>query len=167
MKAKKLRCFKKVAKVIGEERAEEELEIVGDSGLTINTSYTLSACFHWYSSPQGYSFWDSINKGIDPCPNMKKEGVKHDGEKMRPSLLPVESLEQILEVLEFGAKKYAPDNWKKVEDGEQRYLDAMLRHTMSHMKGELVDEESGLPHMAHAGCCLLFLLHFMKEKSDE
>lgn len=91
---------------------------------------------------------------------VKREGVKFDAEKLQPTLLPVESLEKIVEVLQFGAKKYSRDNWKKVEGGYERYFDALLRHLYSAQKGETNDEESGLSHLAHAGCCLLFLLHF-------
>ena len=92
--------------------------------------------------------------------------TKHDNAKLRPTLLPMVSLDLVLEVLEFGAKKYATNNWKTVPDGEQRYLDAMLRHTMAVAKGEVIDEESGLTHMAHAVCCGLFHLHLANEPEN-
>ena len=86
--------------------------------------------------------------------------IKHDTEKLRPSLIPMESLKEVIKVLEFGAKKYSVDNWKTVPDGKQRYLDAALRHLMAVANGDVNDIESELPHMAHAICCGLFYLWF-------
>jgi hypothetical protein len=86
-------------------------------------------------------------------------GLKFDGGKLRPTLLPTTSLEKILEVLEFGANKYSANGWQGVDDGYNRYFDALYRHLYAAQRGEKLDEESGLPHLAHAGCCLLFMLH--------
>jgi len=86
------------------------------------------------------------------------EGTKHDKDKLRYDLLPMKSVDKVVEVLTFGAKKYTPDNWKHVEDAERRYIAAAMRHMSSHMQGELVDSESGLTHLAHAACCLTFLM---------
>jgi hypothetical protein len=88
------------------------------------------------------------------------EGSKFDSEKIRMDLLPFDSLEEIAKVLTFGARKYSDNNWMIVPEAEKRYQAAMLRHISSHKKGEMLDRESGLSHLAHAGCCLLFLLHF-------
>ena len=86
-------------------------------------------------------------------------GEKFDNEKIRMDLLPFESLEEIADVLTFGAKKYSDNNWKLVEDPIRRYESAMLRHISAYKKGEMKDPESGKSHLAHAGCCLLFLIH--------
>lgn len=86
------------------------------------------------------------------------QGVKHDTKKPRWTLVPWASVSAIVEVLEYGAQKYAPDNWRKVENGRERYANAALRHIMAWLGGERCDPESGLPHLAHAGCCILFLL---------
>lgn len=66
-----------------------------------------------------------------------------------------EVLEEVVEVFEFGARKYAPDNWLKVPDGERRYRAAALRHLMSMHDGEHLDPESGLSHRAHCIASLL------------
>lgn len=66
----------------------------------------------------------------------------------------------ILSVLEFGAVKYGPNNWQKVENAVTRYRDAAMRHLLAYHEGEEIDPESGLPHLAHMGCCLMFLLWF-------
>jgi hypothetical protein len=102
------------------------------------------------------------------------EGVKYDGGKPMPRLLPPSALLAISRVLTFGAKKYSPDNWKHVVGAKERYLDAMLRHILAYNSGEILDQESGENHLAHAGCCLLFLLDasetglvFPEEKSSQ
>lgn len=62
-------------------------------------------------------------------------------------------------VLGFGAEKYAADNWRKGMEWRRLY-GAALRHLMAWERGEDLDPESGLPHLAHAGCCILFLLSY-------
>ncbi len=84
-------------------------------------------------------------------------GEKHDQGKTRYDLIPSKSLRELAEVLTFGAEKYAPDNWKKVPEPEKRYYSALLRHLEAWREGELIDGESGKPHLAHALCCLTFL----------
>lgn len=90
-------------------------------------------------------------------------GIKADNSKVRPSLIPWQSMWQILNVLEFGARKYSPDNWKIVPNADARYADAMARHIMAYMGGEKYDPESGYHHLAHAACCILYLLWFEQD----
>ena len=73
------------------------------------------------------------------------------------SLFPPDAFASISDVLTYGAQKYDAENWHLVDD-PRRYFDAMLRHINARMLGEKDDPESGLPHLAHAGCCLVFLL---------
>lgn len=94
------------------------------------------------------------------------EGVKYDEEKPQYSLVPADALHEVAKVLTFGAKKYAPDNWKKVPDLQRRYYDALQRHLFAYQKGETLDPESGLHHLAHAGCCLFFMLQDNLEESE-
>ena len=91
---------------------------------------------------------------------MKKEshGKKYDGGKPQLYLLPPKSINEVGKVLTFGAEKYDPHNWRKVDDLQNRYTSAALRHIFAHIDGESVDEETGLSHLAHAMCCLLFKL---------
>ena len=87
-------------------------------------------------------------------------GTKADGGKPKPRLLHESmagAVASVVDVLTFGAAKYSDDNWKNVEP--KRYTDALYRHLNAHHKGEANDAESGLPHLAHAACCVLFLLH--------
>lgn len=91
---------------------------------------------------------------------LRCRGRKDDQGKLRWTLLPWVSVSQIVRVLEFGAEKYAPGNWKKVSNPVDRYADALLRHVIAWTNGEKLDPESGHHHLAHAGCCVLFLLWF-------
>ena len=85
-------------------------------------------------------------------------GMKHDSGKLDYTLVPWDGLEDVIKVLEFGAQKYSRDNWRKVENAEARYMAAAFRHLVAHQNGEVNDPESNLPHRAHAGCCILFML---------
>ncbi len=89
-------------------------------------------------------------------------GRKFDAGKLDYTLVPWDGLEEVVKVLEFGARKYARDNWQQVEGGMQRYQAAAFRHMIAYNQGEKVDPETGLSHLAHAGCCLLFLLSLEK-----
>ena len=91
---------------------------------------------------------------------IKADGVKHDNGKIDWSLLPIEGVEEIAKVLTFGAKKYDRFNWAKVPDPMMRYYAAAMRHMAAWRKGFKRDKQSGCSHLAHAGCCLLFLMHF-------
>ena len=86
------------------------------------------------------------------------EGLKLDQDKPRWELMiPLwPQLEQVVKVLTYGATKYADNNWQLVEPSE-RYWAAAQRH-LGASRTEYLDEETGLPHLAHAICCLLFLL---------
>ena len=86
-----------------------------------------------------------------------EEGRKFDGGKLEYGLLPPKALEAVVDVLTFGAQKYARDNWKVVPDSKRRYFDALQRHIWAWKMGETFDPESGKHHLAHAMCCLMFL----------
>ncbi len=85
------------------------------------------------------------------------EFVKHSGGKLRWSLLPFFALRHVVEVLEFGALKYKPGNWRNCES-QIEYWDAAMRHMEAWRNLETNDPQSGLPHLAHAVCCLLFAM---------
>lgn len=94
------------------------------------------------------------------------EGKKYDNGKLEYGLLPPSALEDIVKVLTFGAKKYDRDNWRYVEDASRRYFDAAQRHLWQWKRGEAADEESGESHLAHALCCIMFLLEIENSQLD-
>jgi len=93
-------------------------------------------------------------------------GRKDDQDKLDFSLLPLDALPPIIRVLMYGAEKYSPDNWRTVPDPERRYYNAAMRHLTAWKRGETADTESGFPHLAHAACCLLFLLALSSQPLD-
>ncbi len=89
---------------------------------------------------------------------MNDQEAKKDAGKPRLSLVPRKIIWDIAEVREFAIRtKYKdPDNWKRVEI--ERYRDAAYRHFMKYLDdpGGL-DDENGLPHLAHLACNIAFL----------
>lgn len=94
------------------------------------------------------------------------ESKKNDfaDNKLRWDLLPLDLIEEIVKVYHFGSLKYAPNTWKGLEDGENRYRAALLRHLVAHEKGDLRDNESGLFHAAHLAWNAIAILYFAIQK---
>lgn len=55
----------------------------------------------------------------------------------------------VSEISSFGARKYAWAGWENVDEGFERYSDAMVRHLLKESMGEEIDPDSGLLHAAH------------------
>lgn len=94
-----------------------------------------------------------------------KEAIKFDDGKVDWTLVPFEALEGMVKVLEFGAKKYAAWNW--TEGGGfkwTRLVGSCLRHLFAWARGQDNDPESGLSHIYHAQCNLLFLAYYIGNK---
>ena len=108
----------------------------------------------------------STQDKIESHPQKKVIGLKFDGDKPKWELLPLDAVEEIVKVMTMGARKYAPNNWQHVDDGENRYTAAMFRHMTAISKGEVIDQESGLPHISHVACNALFLTWFELHKND-
>lgn len=93
------------------------------------------------------------------------EGTKHDQNKTPVDLLSSQWLFGVGEVLGFGAKKYAAHNWRKGIK-ISRLIGAALRHLYQFNSGEDKDPESGLSHLHHASCCLMFASEIMETKPE-
>lgn len=92
--------------------------------------------------------------------NATKVGTKFDAGKRRWDPLPIDAVGKIVDIITFGAKKYEPNNWKRLQNHEDRYFAALMRHLERWRSGEKIDPETGMSHLAHAGCNLVFLLWF-------
>lgn len=92
-------------------------------------------------------------------------GIKNDQDKSRLDLIDGTFLEDLGLVLAFGAKKYAPDNWRGGLH-VRRIIGAAMRHLVAINRGEDIDPESGLPHSAHLACNVMFLSVMLKTRPD-
>ena len=92
-------------------------------------------------------------------------GIKLDTEKPDMSLLSAVWLFGVAQVLTFGKKKYNAHNWRKGLE-ISRLIAAALRHIFAFLNGENLDPETGLPHLHHASCCLMFASELMITRPD-
>lgn len=89
------------------------------------------------------------------------QAMRFNEGKRQWSLVDFECLEDMVRVLEFGAKKYDRDNWKKGLPMRAQ-CESMARHLFALMGGEINDPETGLPHWAHIQCNAMFMAHTFK-----
>ena len=89
------------------------------------------------------------------------EGTKYDVGKVRYELLPAEMLDGVSQVLTFGASKYDDRNWEKGMLWS-RVFGALMRHLWAWWNPLTLseDEETGMSHLWHAGCCIAFLITY-------
>jgi hypothetical protein len=126
-------------------------------------------------SPEEQKIRNLSNKFVEEAPYhpgyedavIDTKGRKFDGGKLEYGLVPPLALKSLAEVLTFGAQKYERDNWQRVPDSKRRYFDALQRHVWAWKEGEKFDTESGLHHLAHAMCCLMFLYEHDVKYSKE
>jgi hypothetical protein len=73
-------------------------------------------------------------------------------------------LRDVIAVRKFGAQKYGLLNYREGMEWS-RLFGAFRRHMWYYpvILGEAVDSESGLPHLAHAQCCAMFLYEYSTE----
>lgn len=92
-------------------------------------------------------------------------GIKHDKNKAKLHLIPLEALEMMSEAMEYGVKKYSKRNY---EAGIEytRLADAALRHIYKWLQKKDLDEESGLNHVGHALSNLAMLAYMIKNKHE-
>lgn len=114
-------------------------------------------CKHKYAEPDANHPTPYCVHCKEPYPGESEGGTKFDTLKNRWELLPMNEVDEIVQILTLGAAKYGNYNWMKVRPTD-RYLGALLRHIKEWKAGKQVDEESGLSPLAHAGCNLLFLM---------
>lgn len=57
-----------------------------------------------------------------------------------------------------GALKYGRSNFRHAGVKLSVYIDACKRHLNKRFEGEIIDPDSGLPHMAHAIACLAIII---------
>ena len=93
------------------------------------------------------------------------QALRYNKGKKQWSLVDFKSLESMVEVLEFGAEKYAKWNWTKGMPVTQ-VSESLLRHMIAFLSGEDKDAESGIDHLGHVMCNAMFLSYIMREKKQ-
>lgn len=97
--------------------------------------------------------------------NSLVEGTKYDTGKLRYDLLPAYPLDRLVAVYTYGAAKYEDENWRK-GISYKRIFGAIMRHCWAFMRGEDIDAESQLPHLAHAAFGLFTLLEYSRTRRE-
>lgn len=82
------------------------------------------------------------------------------------SLLYPEAERQEALVWMKGEEKYGRDNWQKLWGSDTINLTCAcaLRHIMYMLDGEMIDQESGLPHAAHVKCNMTMIIKWLKDE---
>ena len=94
------------------------------------------------------------------------KGKKYDQKKVRLDLLSSKWLMGVGKVLTFGAEKYAAHNWREGISAS-RLIAAFQRHMLAFNDGEDLDPETGLSHIYHASCCVMFLAELMETMPEQ
>lgn len=92
-------------------------------------------------------------------------GTKHDSGKPQVDLIDPNFIIGMASVMSFGAEKYSRGNWQK---GIQisRLISSLYRHFLAVQKGEIIDPESGLPHLWHIGANTMMLNYMFTNRQD-
>ena len=97
-------------------------------------------------------------------------GIKYDSNKLRMGEMIKDfkvPLESLCEVWTFGANKYEKSNWKLLDNGIDRYTNALVRHLVAE-EDCMYDDESKLLHASHIAFNALARLYFIiKEIQDK
>jgi hypothetical protein len=87
------------------------------------------------------------------------EGRKDDMGKAAYHLLAPEFLDGTAQVLTYGAVKYGARNWEAGMNWSRPFA-ALMRHMWAWWRGEKSDPETGMSHLWHAACCVMFLMAY-------
>ena len=90
---------------------------------------------------------------------IRKKADRYNEGKIQWSLVDFKALEPMVQGLMYGAEKYSRDQWKNGLDMKE-ILDSLERHYVAILSGEMIDEESGVPHIGLLMCNTLFYSHF-------
>lgn len=102
---------------------------------------------------------NTVTRHANTLQNFLEEGHKQDSGKVMLDLVPPSLEEAVGTILTFGAEKYGRNDWKKGFK-YSRIVAALKRHLNEFYKGNVLDPESGKPHLWHAACNIAFLIEF-------
>jgi len=91
----------------------------------------------------------------------KDEGLRFNTGKTRHDLVPSYAQEQYARVLTKGSEKYAERNWERGM-AWSKPIASLERHLQAFKRGEDLDPETGVLHVAHIMCNAAFLTEYYK-----
>lgn len=108
---------------------------------------------------QGQAYREAVTARKEEKILETKSNVKADGGKAPMGDLDLSVLEVVSRVFGYGNAKYNEDNFLNSDVATlRRYVGACLRHLAARQRGQILDPESGLPHVAHAIASLMIAL---------
>jgi len=121
--------------------------------------------------------WDAYDKRMEnymtttsdrntPFVEEGERSLRYNTGKPDYSLIPMASLAEAAKVLEYGATKYARDNWRKPTHWSVSFA-CLQRHLAAWQSGEDLDPESGRNHLGHALCNILQMLDMLENHPEE
>ena len=114
------------------------------------------------TDPEGENYMQSNEANDGPREDGFERRTKEKEGKVPLSLIPTFPLMEIGRVLQYGSQKYEPNLWRTQPMSHRHRVDAVMRHLLVFNEGEDLDPESGLSHLAHALCQLMFLVETAK-----
>lgn len=124
-------CFKEVAKVLGDEDAQWELDKIRNmddkSGLCLGTHRDLPSVFYWSKTPQGKPFWEAI------CVGKKPEGYDS-----KPDVPPTPEVDKTTTALEKATESLATELGVSSDDLTETLQDKLNEPKLS--IGELLEQ---------------------------
>lgn len=126
----------------------------------VNTDWILLNC---ECCGKSFPIEDRNLRGVSKNKAASLKALRYNSGKLKWSLVHFKSLEPMVRVMEAGALKYAPDNWKKPMDRKE-ILECAQRHLAALMDGEELDPETLQSHAGHIMCnCLFYIFHTNRE----
>ena len=147
--AKSSKEEKRVWEYLLQNRTAEAADVVLACGVSLGVAQT---CIDRIGTPREVFAREALTGQV-------KEGRKDDGGKVPYHLLAPEFLDATAQVLKFGANKYSERNWELGMDWS-RPFSALMRHMWAWWRGEQTDPETGMSHLWHGACCIMFLVAY-------
>lgn len=92
--------------------------------------------------------------------------MKNSKNKTRWNIVPFEIIEQIAEILTYGAERYGDNTWKNVD--KKLWYDAMMRHVAEYSKGKKYnDKDWNHHHLMHAICNAMFIVYIEQNNKNK
>lgn len=101
-----------------------------------------------------------------PFEETTDRSLRYNNGKPDYSLIPLAAMKEAAHVLEYGATKYAIDNWMKPTNWRVSY-GCLMRHMSAWQSGEDLDPESQRNHLGHAMCNILQMLYMLENHPEE